>query len=206
MKERLESIKKTFLWWPMLIVLAVIILDQITKVWTISASNGANPSLISEIVSDYFNIVHYRNKGAAWGMFSNNTSILAVISLLAFIYFIFDFPALTEGYNFRRFSWSLLIGGVFGNFIDRAFRPDGVVDMVEVFIPVPSFLHSSVGKYLTANGTYHFPAFNVADAGICVGVFLYFFHVLFFSKKNEEEGKAKESTDADSKAEEKQAQ
>ena len=145
MKERLDSIRKTFLWWPMLIVLAVILLDQITKIWTISASNGANPTLISEIVTDYFNIVHYRNKGAAWGMFSNNTSILAVISLLAFIYFIIDFPSLTEDIKFRKFSWSLLIGGVFGNFIDRAFRPEGVVDMVEVFIPVPSFLHSSLG-------------------------------------------------------------
>lgn len=205
MKERLESIKKTFLWWPMLIVLAVIILDQLTKIWTISASGDQNPSLIKVIVSDYFNIVHYRNLGAAWGMFSGSTLPLAIISLLAFIYFIVDFPALTENIPFRKFSWSLLIGGVFGNFIDRFFRPDGVVDMVEVFIPIPSFMQAFVQKFirLTANGTYQFPAFNVADAGICVGVALYFFHVVFFSKKKQAgEGLA----EVEKAEEEKQAQ
>jgi len=204
-KQRLESIRKTFLWWPMLIVLAVILLDQITKIWTVSASSGANPSLITVVFDDYFNIVHYRNKGAAWGMFSNSTPILAIISLLAFIYFVFDFPALTENIKFRKFSWSLLIGGVFGNFIDRAFRPEGVVDMVEVFIPIPSFMHSFVEKFvrLTDYGAYHFPAFNVADAGICVGVLCYFVHVVFFSKKKEETDKVE---DKQKNEEEKQAQ
>ncbi len=206
MKERLDSIRKEFLWWPMLIVLAVILLDQITKVWTVSASSGANPSLIKVISQDFFNIVHYRNKGAAWGMFSNNTSILAVISLLAFVYFIVDFPSLTEGIKFRKFSWALLIGGVFGNFIDRAFRPEGVIDMIEVFIPVPSFMQSFVGGYvrLTDFGAYHFPAFNIADSGICVGVVFYFVHVVFFSKKkdkSEEELEAGKEND-----EKKQAQ
>ena len=187
MNQRLESIKKTFLWWPMLIVLAVIILDQGTKVWTVMASGNQNPSLIKVIISDYFNIVDYRNTGAAWGMFSNNTLPLAIISLVAFIYFIFDFPSLTENIPFRKFSWAILIGGVFGNFIDRFFRTGGVVDMIEIFIPVPGFLQSFVSKFiqLTANGTYRFPAFNIADSGICVGVVLYFIHVVFFSKKTE---------------------
>ena len=49
-----------------------------------------------------------------------------------------------------------------GNGIDRAFRPDGVVDMIEVFIP-----------YIYKSGWYRFPAFNVADAAICVGTILY---------------------------------
>ena len=205
MKERLESIRKTFLWWPMLIVLAVILLDQITKIWTVSASDGSNPVLIKVIFNDFFNIVHYRNKGAAWGMFSNRTSILAIISFVAFVYFIFDFPSLTEDIKFRKFSWSLLIGGVFGNFIDRAFRPDGVVDMLEVFIPVPSFLHSFAERFvrLTDFGAYHFPAFNVADAGICVGVISYFIHVVFFSKKKEEAAKLEVEKESD---ENKQAQ
>ena len=205
MKQRFESIQKTFLWWPMLIVLAVIILDQVTKVWTISASGGFNPSLIKVIIADYFNIVDYRNTGAAWGMFSNSTLPLAIISLLAFIYFIYEFPSLTENITFRKFSWSLLIGGVFGNFIDRFFRSGGVVDMIEVYIPIPGFLQSFVQKFiqLTANGTYRFPAFNIADSGICVGVLLYFIHVLFFSKKKEDE---EELVKAEKAEEEKQAQ
>ena len=169
MKDRLSKIKESYLWWPMFITLAVIILDQITKVWTLSAS-GDNPgTIIKVIIPEYFNFVDYRNTGAAWGMFSNNPLPLSMISLAAFIYFIFDFPALTEGIKFRRFTWAMLVGGVFGNFIDRFFRRE-VIDMIEVFIPLPG-------------QDYRFPAFNIADSAICVGVFLYFFHVIFFSKK-----------------------
>ena len=193
----------------MLIVLAVILLDQITKIWTVGASDGRNPTLITVVIQDYFHIVHYRNKGAAWGMFSNSTYILAIISLLAFIYFIFDFPSFTENIPFRKFVWALLIGGVFGNFIDRAFRPEGVVDMLEVYIPIPSFMQAFVEKYvsLTHYGAYQFPAFNVADSGICVGVFLYFFHVMFFSRKENkaEEAKAGAISADEDKKEEKQA-
>ena len=164
----------------MLVALAVIILDQITKVWTVNVS-GDDPGRTLQVVIDgYFNFVDYRNKGAAWGMFSGSTLPLAIISLLAFLYFVFDFPSLTENIPFRKFAWAILIGGVFGNFIDRFFRGE-VVDMIEVFIPMPSFMEKFIR--LTSNGTYQFPAFNIADSGICVGVFLYFIHVIFFSKK-----------------------
>jgi len=184
----------------MLTVLAIILLDQITKIWTISASGNLAPSVIKVIISDYFNIVDYRNTGAAWGMFSNNTIALSIISLLAFIYFVFDFPSLTENIPFRKFAWSLLIGGVFGNFIDRFFRRE-VVDMIEVFIPMPK----SAGRFLhlTSNGTYQFPAFNIADSGICVGVVLYFIHVLFFAKKKKP---VEETVKKDETEEHKQAQ
>lgn len=180
MKDRFSKIKESYLWWPMFVTLAVIILDQITKIWTLDASGNMSGTVISVVIEDYFRFVDYRNTGAAWGMFSNNPLPLSMISLAAFFYFIFDFPALTEGIKFRRFSWAMLIGGVFGNFIDRFFRRE-VIDMIEVFIPMPSFMEGILR--LTPNGTYQFPAFNIADSAICVGVFLYFFHLIFFSKK-----------------------
>jgi signal peptidase II len=171
----------------MFLTLAVIVLDQATKVWTLSASGDNAGTRIKEIIPNYFYFVDYRNTGAAWGMFSNNPLPLSIISLLAFFYFIFDFPALTEGIKFRKFTWAILIGGVFGNFIDRFFRRE-VIDMIEVIIPIPSFLESLASKIvrLTPHGNYQFPAFNIADSAICVGVFLYFFHVIFFSKKKDE--------------------
>ena len=185
MKERLSRIKESYLWWPMFITLAVIVLDQITKLWTLDASGDMAGTVITVVIEDYFRLVDYRNTGAAWGMFSDNPLPLSMISLAAFIYFIFDFATMTEGINFRRFSWAMLIGGVFGNFIDRFFRRE-VIDMIEVFIPMPSFMEGMIR--MTSNGTYQFPAFNIADSAICVGVFLYFFHVLFFSKKEIKEG------------------
>ena len=73
MKKRLEEIKKSLLWWPILIVLAVIVLDQITKIWTLSASgNVPHGPALYVVIEDYFNFVDYRNTGAAWGMFSGN--------------------------------------------------------------------------------------------------------------------------------------
>lgn len=172
----------------MLVALAVIILDQITKFWTVYASGDIPGIDLYTVVEGYFKFVDYRNTGAAWGMFSDYTRLLSMISLGAFIYFIYDFPNLTEKINFRRFSWALLIGGVFGNFLDRFFRLE-VVDMIQVNIPFPEFSHSLVGNFirLSTDGKYFFPAFNIADSGICVGVFLYLFHVIFFSKKKDSE-------------------
>ena len=180
MKERLRQVQKSYLWWPMFITLAIIVLDQLTKLWTIQASGNYAPALLYEVIPNYFNFVDYRNTGAAWGMFKDNSYLLSFVSLAAFFYFIYDFPAITEGISFRKFSWALLIGGVFGNWVDRFFRQE-VIDMVEVFIPLPG-------------QNYRFPAFNVADAAICVGVFLYFVHVIFFTKKAEKANVEKEGS------------
>ncbi len=176
----------------MVVTLVIIILDQLTKYWTVQASGDFNPVLIKEIIPEYFNIVDYRNRGAAWGIFSKHTFVLSMVSLAAFLYFIFDFPNLTENKPFRKFAWAILIGGVFGNFIDRFFRGE-VVDMFEVFIPMPSFMAKYV--YLTENQTYQYPAFNIADAGICVGVFLYFSHIVYcFFKYGKEQKVVSDST------------
>ena len=50
-----------------------------------------HPRLIREIIPNFFNIVHYRNKGAAWGMGSDHTPILAAISFIAFFYILLEF-------------------------------------------------------------------------------------------------------------------
>ena len=177
-------------------MLAIIIIDQVTKIWTASVSGepviwnesvGAHELYV--VIEGYFRFVDYRNTGAAWGVFSDNTFILAIISMGAFVYFVWDFPNLTEGIGFRKFAWAILIGGVFGNFIDRFFY-GAVIDMIQVNIPMPSFLHS---YNWVRDGVYPFPAFNIADSGICVGVILYFIHIIFFSKKNDAEASVQEN-------------
>ena len=70
-----------------------------------------------------------------------------------------------------------------GNGIDRAFRPDGVVDMIEVFIP-----------YIYKSGTYRFPAFNIADSAITVGIAM----IIIWQKRffDEEESSSEEPAEA----------
>jgi len=158
------------LWWPCVITVLTVIIDQWSKIATIN-----NIKIHEDFWrSGYFYLTHHLNKGAAWGIGSGYTFLLSMVSLAAAIYFIWDFPALTEGKKFRKFTWSLLIGGVLGNWIDRLFRGE-VIDMLGVDIP------------LLGGEVYRFPIFNIADSAICVGVFLYFIHVVFFSPKNEDE-------------------
>ena len=112
------------------------------------------------MVPGWFNLVDYRNPGAAWGIGASFTPLLALVSLGCAVYVIVNFAELTGGSKLRRQLGALFLGGVLGNFIDRGFRPGGVVDMIEVFIPWP----------WCAGGKYHYPAFNIADSSIVVGM------------------------------------
>ena len=160
--NKLKEIKESLFPLPAIIATIVIFLDQWTKYLTVKA-NHIHPSLIHTVHDQLFNIVHYRNKGAAWGIFDEYTNMLAIISLLASIYLIFNFKLLVEGSFFRSISLALILGGIIGNWIDRQFYPEGVIDMIEVFIPLPKFL---------ANSSYQFPAFNIADSSITIGISL----------------------------------
>jgi signal peptidase II len=160
-KERFADLKADFNGWPSVVCVSLIVLDQLSKVLTIQAT-PYHPRLIKEVIPGSFNLVHYRNKGAAWGMGSDHTSILAAISFIAFFYILIEFSKLCEKRNINFLAISMLLGGIMGNGIDRAFRPEGVVDMIEIFIP-----------YVNGGEAYRWPAFNVADAAICVGVSLF---------------------------------
>ncbi len=126
------------------VVAVVISLDQITK--ALVRSNLAEGS--ERHVFFFVKLVHVRNKGVAFGFFSGGGAIVLVFTVLAL--------ALLVGYLAirpdRPWLWlptGLLIGGAVGNLIDRVAN-GAVTD----FIQLP-----------------HWPAFNVADISITVGVF-----------------------------------
>ncbi|WDE98785.1 signal peptidase II [Lentisphaera profundi] len=176
--DRFKDLKVDFIGWPSLLCVTLIALDQITKVMTIQAT-PYSPRLIKEIIPGFFNLVHYRNKGAAWGIGSSHTNILAIVSFVAFFVILFEFPKLCEKRKINFLAISMMLGGIMGNGIDRAFRPAGVVDMIEVFIP-----------YVIKEGWYRFPAFNIADSAICVSVFIYIIASLRAPKTKTDEQKA----------------
>ena len=141
----------------------VIGLDQITKHLIV-----LNQELIFRpfvVIPGLFNIVSVRNTGAAWGMFHNNNVILLCIAFIAFIVLIYSFRAITEGCPERYIALSLVLGGIIGNSIDRIFR-QSVVDFLDFHIK-----------------SYHWPAFNVADSAICIGVCLLILSFLFRVEK-----------------------
>lgn len=140
--------------------LTVLLLDLITKEYVVAHF----PLYDSRtIVPGFFNLVHYRNKGVAFGLFAGSASpwreaALLLFSLTAVIGILL--------FAFSRYSKSVLVlcalggvlGGALGNLLDR-FRFGGVVD----------FLDFSLRGY-------HWPAFNIADSAISVGVLYLFFH------------------------------
>lgn len=128
-----------------------LLIDQISKFF-VDSFMSLNSDVT--IIDGFFSLRYIRNTGAAWGIMSNNTMLLALISvifLFFFIKFINDSKNLT---NLDKISFGLIIGGIVGNLIDRLIRTY-VIDF---------FSFNIFG--------YHFPVFNVADILIVVAVIL----------------------------------
>ena len=137
---------------PLLVALCVVLLDQASKEW-VRGAFSLHESI--PVVPGFFHLTYIRNTGAAWGMFSGQNLALAVLAfamLAALVLFRRKF--LPPGRH-HRVALGLLCGGIVGNLFDRL-RLDYVVDFLD-------FFHRG----------WHFPAFNVADSAICIGVAIY---------------------------------
>ncbi len=122
------------------------------------------------VIPNFFQLVHVRNTGAAFGIGANADSRLVPLLLNAGAIAVF---CVVVVYAFRtavtdrllQTGLHLILGGAIGNLLDR-FRFGYVVDFLDVYV-----------------GTHHWPAFNVADSAICIGIVLLFFDM---KKKPEE--------------------
>lgn len=147
-------------WW---LGLAVILVDQITK-WLVRDAVALYDSHV--VVPGFLNLVHVRNEGMAFGLLNAAdleykrllTSGLAAVALVGILYYA---RHLKTEERAARAGLSLILGGALGNLIDRLLV-GYVVDFVDVYY-----------------GTWHFWAFNVADAAINVGAALVFLDLLF---------------------------
>lgn len=142
--------------------------DVLTKVWVLATipPGSYNPPW-KTIIPDFLYLVHIGNTGAAFGMFQGFgwlLAILAILALFAIYWFRRDLELHRPGVQI---IFGLIIGGILGNFIDRVVHGE-VIDFIDVHLPF----------HLPGIGT-RFPAFNVADSGITVGVLLYFIFSLF---------------------------
>jgi signal peptidase II len=140
----------------------VLILDQITK----ALVHNLMPLYHSiEIVPNFVNLTYLRNTGAAFGFLSGNRSTLRLaffllISVVAIACIIYLLKNLRPDRNIPAISLSLILGGAIGNLIDRL-RMGEVIDFID--------LH---WHHL------HWPAFNVADSAISIGVILLFIQMV----------------------------
>lgn len=146
--------KKLFNSYAFLFLIAgiIVLLDQLTKEWVrlnLQLGEIFRPELW---LTQYIRLVHWKNTGAAFGMFQNMNPVFMVLSVLVIAVILYYFPQIPRQDWLVRLSMGMLLGGAIGNLIDR-FRQGYVTDFI------------SVGK---------FPVLNIADASISVGVALLF--------------------------------
>jgi signal peptidase II len=130
----------------------ILIADQLTKLY-IDRSMQLYQTI--PVVDGLFSITYLRNKGAAFSFLSDASwrlPFFILASIIAIIAIMVAFRKLRDDQRFAAVSLTLVFSGAVGNLIDRV-RMGEVIDFLDVYWR-----------------SHHWPAFNVADSAICVGV------------------------------------
>ncbi|HNC87860.1 MAG TPA: signal peptidase II [Anaerolineales bacterium] len=150
-----------------------IALDQWTK-WLVRTNIEFGMQWLPDSLmwlSPYARIVHWYNKGAAFGMFQNGNIVFTILAFIVIGAIIYYYPRVEAGDWTLRLAMGLQLGGAAGNLIDRL-RVGQVTDFISV-------------------GT--FPVFNIADASISVGVAVLLLGV-WLNERKEKLNAAQQST------------
>jgi len=143
------SIKKATL---CLIVIALVSApDQWSKLW-IRAHLALGESLP---ITDRLSLIYIENRGSAFGLLANQTFLLITVSIAGLLFILLFLRYLSPATTLSMVSIGLILGGAVGNLIDRL-RFGYVTDFI----------------YIRLWSDFYWPAFNIADAAITVGVFV----------------------------------
>ena len=148
-----------------LLTIVGLLIDQITKLF-IDRSMQLFDSI--PIVEHFFHLTYVRNRGAAFSFLSNASwrlPFFITVSIIAAIVILVAFQKMRDDQKLAHTSLALIFSGAVGNLIDRI-RLGEVID----FLDAHWYRH-------------HWPAFNVADSLICVGVFLLAIDMLLEEKR-----------------------
>ena len=130
----------------------VIVIDQITK-RIVDTTMQLYQSI--ELIP-YFQLTYMRNQGAAFSFLSGAGGwqrwFFIALAVIASVFICFWLKKLNRSQRWEAIAWSLVLGGALGNLIDRILY-GYVIDFLDVYI-----------------GDWHWPAFNVADSAITLGV------------------------------------
>jgi len=131
-----------------------LVLDQASKLYI---DRGMSLYQSIPVIDGFFNIFYIRNKGAAFSFLSQASwrlPFFITISTIASLVILVAFKKLRDEQKMAQVSMSMIFSGAVGNLIDRV-RLGEVIDFLDVYWK-----------------SHHWPAFNVADSLICVGVAL----------------------------------
>ena len=146
----------------MSIVGLIVIVDQITKALIL---HHVELYRSIPVIPGFFSITHIHNPGGAFGFLAQGDSglrqgLFLLASAAAVVLVIYYYVKTPANLPWLSAGFAMILGGAIGNLIDRL-RMGEVVDFLDVYI-----------------GDAHWPAFNVADSAITVGVVIILFHLL----------------------------
>jgi len=141
----------------------IVFLDQMSK-YIIKINFDLYDHIV--VIKNFFNITHILNPGGAFGLFASSSPevrkfIFLFVSSIVALFILWFYKKSAHNYVFFSHGLAMIFGGAVGNLIDR-FRFGKVVDFLDFYI-----------------GTYHWPAFNIADSAISIGMGILIYHIVF---------------------------
>jgi signal peptidase II len=155
------------------IAFIVVVVDQLSKLALVSYAAANNIPLSRELSHwfSFLNIIYNTNPGAAFGMFPDQRLFfvgISIVVVLAIIIYVWRYRNRIS--HWTNVGLALILGGAIGNnLIDRLVRGE-VVDFIDFHI-----------------GQFHWPAFNIADTAICIGVGILILELFLKSKTRSDE-------------------
>jgi len=136
-------------------IVSIIVIDQWVKLEILSHFDYGESI---PVISNFFSVTYVRNTGAAFGFLATanpsfRVPFFLIVPIIAMVVLGFLYRDLPKDARWRSMALGLVSGGALGNLIDRV-RLGYVVDFLDIHWKTD----------------YYFPAFNVADSAICVGV------------------------------------
>jgi signal peptidase II len=147
----------------LLIAGTVCIVDQLVKALIVSTVPVYQTI---SVIPGFFNLTHIYNPGGAFGFLSGSPSELrhfffVIASVVAMGLILFLYAKTPPDHGLLEFGLSLIMGGAVGNIVDRI-RIGKVIDFLDIYIK-----------------GIHWPAFNLADSAITIGIGLFIYHLIF---------------------------
>jgi len=145
-----------------IIALSITLLDQVSKFYV---QKTLRLGQVVPVIPSFFNLTYVLNPGAAFGFLSGAPAairhpLFTAISIVAVLFIIYYRARHRQMRLLPSVGLACILGGAVGNLIDRL-RLGMVVDFLDFYY-----------------GAYHWPAFNVADSTITIGVALMIFEIL----------------------------
>ncbi|MFZ5569215.1 MAG: signal peptidase II [Thermodesulfobacteriota bacterium] len=147
----------------LIVAFLIVGLDQLTKVLVVNTMRLYESI---PVIPGFFNLTYIHNPGGAFGFMAGQSQtvrvlLFVVVSLLAVGFIFYFYQNTPESHPMLATGFALIFGGAIGNLIDRI-RIGTVIDFLDVYV-----------------NQWHWPAFNVADSAISIGMAIFLYHLLF---------------------------